>query len=150
MADRLDDRWNHTDYPVLLEAVRLMTTTPDGWARVNHLEEGLANTHTPKDIQDAATRLSRAGYFTINGSFGKAVMRISQPTERALKATGIWPNDDFSDASEDLIRFLDHQVETAPPEERKWWQRVRDTFTEAGQDVAAKVIAEIVARQAGL
>lgn len=69
-------------------------------------------------------------------------------SERARRATGVWPNREHLAA--DVVRVVEERAGTAPEAERPRWQRIRDTFSEAGQEVTAKVIAEIVARQAGL
>jgi hypothetical protein len=147
MTNRLPDRWVNQDYPVLIEVVYLATTRPDRWASIEHLNDALAGRVTPEDIQDSLQRLSSAGFFKATATFG-GIVNATAPSERALRMTGVWP--DREHITEDVLRVVEEQAANAPEADRHRWQRVRDTFADAGQDITAKVIAEIVARQAGL
>jgi len=147
MTDRLDDQWVHRDYPVLREAARIIDagSSPIG-APFRAIVEATGLEFD--DVHRAARALE---------SDSLVELRIVIPVDRgsiknisgeARRKVGLWPDHDHS--TEDLIRYLERQVEDATPADRSRWQRVRDTFADAGQDVTAKVIAEIVARQAGL
>jgi hypothetical protein len=149
MNEPLDDRWNHTDYPVLREVVRLMNEPPgEHSVMIGPVEAALADRLTPDEIQLAAQRLATGGYVDTLGASGKRVLRFTAVSERALRATRVWP--DHSHNSQDIIRLLDVEIENAKPEEKPRLRKLRETAADVGTDIFAKVMAEIVIRQAGL
>src|SRR4051812_38001810 len=106
MPDYLDDQWSTTDYPILREIVRrLMDPTDIRPVLHTHIEESFGDTHTPAEVTLALNRLASYGY--INGIEGgpQLILRVTGVTERAIRATGVWPSSDRA-ATQDLIRFV--------------------------------------------
>jgi hypothetical protein len=69
-------------------------------------------------------------------------------SERALRATGIWP--DEQSAADNLLWVLERKVEEASTaEERGRWVRIRDSFGAAGRDFAVEIAAAMAARSIG-
>lgn len=73
---------------------------------------------------------------------------VDNISERALRAVGVWPND--QQAADQLLWFLERKVEDATnPEDRGRWQKIRDSFGSAGRDFAVEVAAAMAARSMG-
>ena len=68
--------------------------------------------------------------------------------ERGKRAVGEWPSED---PYADLVALLEHRIaKEENPERRSRLQRFLDGVIEAGKDVAAAVLTEVVKRQMGL
>lgn len=142
----LNDRWTTRDYPVL-EWIVGAFDNPDYTAVTDDAISDALNL-SQDDVYAAAKNLDRGGYLAnVTWSFGKG-FRIVDITERALRETGLWPNDEA--VADQLMWFLERKVETASTaDERSRWTKIRDGFVGGGRDVAVELVAAIAARSIG-
>jgi hypothetical protein len=145
MNERSRDRWYSRDLPVLQHIVDALDQGSD-LVDDEAMAEALGITH--EDAVAAIENLERGGYVTdISWTFGPN-FSVTQVTERALRATGIWPNEET--AGDQLLWILEQKVEAATtPEERTRWARIRDSVVGAGREFAIELGAAMAARTMG-
>lgn len=148
MTTLLDDTWTSRDFPVLRELVRLMDEQPVGGVRCGQVESALPDLD-PADIQRAAVNLGRASLIDLRGASGKRFLFCTDVSERALRLTGLWPDEQA--AADHLLWVLEQKAtsETATPEERSRWAKIRDSVGHAGRDIAVELAAAVAARSVG-
>ena len=145
--ERLDDQWARRDFPVLREVVRLMDSDPLANVRVEQVEKAVPHL-TADEVQIAAVNLSRAGHVTIAGASGIRCLRFTNVSEKALRQTGVWPDEE--QAADHLLWFLEQKVATASStEDRTRWQRIRDSLAGAGREFAVELAAAMATRTIG-
>lgn len=143
---RLDEQWTNRDLPVLREVVRRKDEDPTHPIRANEVAQALDMSED--DIQRAAANLERGGYVEIQGAAGLVVHNFKDVSERALRATGVWPDDEA--IADHLLWTLEQKIADATtPDERTKWQKIRDSITGAGRDFAVELAAAMAARSMG-
>lgn len=144
----LDDRWADRDYPILEWIVDQLANQRDE-AEVNN--ETLADAFDDLDERDrlaAVANLQRGGYITnVSHAFGN-MFDVGDITERALRETGIWPNEQAM--ADQLLWYVEQRVNAAvSADERTRWTRIRDALAGAGRDFTVELAAAMATRSLG-
>jgi hypothetical protein len=144
MTEKLNPRYADRDFPVLREIVRLMDESIEGGVRSSQVEAALPALQA-EDIQRAAANLARAGLIDIRGASGVPFLHATNVSERALRMTGLWPDEQA--AGDALLWVLEQKVaDSSTTEERTRWEKIRDSFGSAGRDFAVDLAAALAAR----
>jgi hypothetical protein len=146
------ERWYSRDFPVLLEAARML----DAGNQIDESQVAATLGIDATQVYDAIADLRQSDYlddsaaFTMPGTRGAsmAMPTITRLTERGRRAVGIWPNEE--QAGDQLLWILEQKVEHAGSgDEKSKWQRIRDAVAGAGRDFAVELGAAMAARSLG-
>lgn len=143
MTERLPDRWATRDLPILRHIVDALDQGDD---TVDQDTIADAVDLTAEEVEAGVRNLERGGYVEVQW-FGGGFF-IADMTERALRATGLWPDEQA--AADNLLWVLERKVaDAATPEERSRWTKIRDSFGAAGREFAVELAAAMAARSMG-
>lgn len=145
--DPLPDRWNPRDFPVLIEAARILDTG-ETYASADDIAEALGF-----DVDDViAALVALAGtYLTgnpLNTLGGVSGFFATGLTERGRRAVGLWPSGEGADALVDALRQAEDLVDD--PEEKSLIRRAAGAVGSVSRDVMTDVVAAVIARQSGM
>jgi hypothetical protein len=141
----LNDRWASRDYPVLEWIVQQFDASDRPGITSDSIASQLGI--SPDEAFAAAQNLYRGGYLVDVTMWAGGCM-IGDITERALRETGLWPNEEA--IADSLLWFLEQKIEQATTaDERGRWAKIRDGFAGAGRDVAVEFAAAMATRSLG-
>lgn len=142
---RLQDRWADRDYPVL-EWIVAQFDTPDPEADDTTMTAALGI--SADDAAAAVQNLERGRFLTnVTWAFDNG-FAVGNITERALRETGVWPNNEA--IADQLLWFVQQKIDDATtPDERSRWEKLRGGLLGAGRDVLVDLAAAIAARSVG-
>lgn len=146
MNEKLQDRWAHRDFPLLVAVAR-------------HLDEGEHVVQVSAIAEEMDLPLSdalRASRGLI-GTYlqGKSVDSLAGPmdaiitdlTERGRRATGLWPAGESAEVLIDALRQAEEA--TDDPEEKRNLRHAASAVMSVGRDVMTDVMASVIAKQMG-
>jgi hypothetical protein len=146
--DKLPDRWHSRDYPVLLEAARLL----DAGEMPVSSDDIAANTGLDEDDVVAALEALHGTFTTgqaLNSLGGPMGFFIGGLTERGRRATGLWPDEEH--AADALIELLTKAGdEVSDEEDSSALKRAGRLLRCVPASVLADVTAALIRQQAGL
>lgn len=140
----MTDVWSQRDLPVLRWIVdQFQTADPN----VDDDSIAAALNMPPDDLEVSIQNLERGAYLSnITWTFGG--FHVGNITERALRATGIWPSGEGADALVDALRQAEDTVDD--PEEKTIIRRAAGALGSVSRDVMVDVMAAVIARQSGM
>jgi len=147
VADRLPSNWPR-DMAVLREVVAALQepTDPGATLYLDHTSF-TDNVLTQGELEVALRNLERGGYLEVEWGYGS--FSITEITEKALRASGIWPDEE--QVADQLLWVLEQKVQLASnSDERSRAVKVRDAFASVGRDFTVEVAAAMATRMAGL
>lgn len=146
MVTHLDDVWTSRDFPVLLEAARLIEA---GASYVFEQPLAAATGLDRDQVIRAIVTLQRGGY--VEARLNRGDDRVTSATivdisPQGMREVGLWPSPETG--AERLLAALDTLVEQAPNEaERSRWRKIRDGVAGAGRDVLISIAATVITGQ---
>lgn len=146
MVTHLDDVWTSRDFPVLLEAARLIEA---GEPYVFEQPLAAATGLDRDQVIRAIVTLESGGY--VEARMNRGDDRVSSATivdisPQGMREVGLWPSAETG--AERLLAALDALVEQAPNEaERSRWRKVREGIVGAGRDVLVSIAATVITGQ---
>jgi hypothetical protein len=145
MTEPLSDTWKSREQPVLREVVEELDQYRSSRVSLDSVAE--ATGLSIEEVHRAALNLERGGYVELELDFGSDPA-FKNFTERALRATGMWPDDEkLADA---FLWTLERKVDEAnTPEERSRAAKVRDAIVSAGRDFTIELAAAMASRGMG-
>lgn len=146
-ADRLHDRWNTRDFPVVVAVAREL----DEGTRVVSATD--VATSLEMDFLDVVTAMRALvpGYLVgrpVDSLAGTSEFFINQLTERGRRAVGIWPSGEGVDALVDALRQAEEA--TDDPEEKGILRRASGAVGMVSRDIMVDVVAAVVTKQSGI
>lgn len=151
--EKLTDRWHARDYPVLLEAARLLDSSrpadPDTIAETAGLARDEVDRALDALVEGAYLRRERSEMLDRAGNATHYFGTYLVLAERGRRTVGLWPDEQA--IADRLLWILEQKVnEATSPEERSRWKAIRDSIGSAGRDIAVELAAALAVRTAGM
>lgn len=142
--------WNTDVLPVLLAAGRAhsVSTRPELGVTPDEVADGLGRTRD-EELDRIIYELTRSAYLeqTI-GADQSLVPLYMRLTEKGLQATAGWPGGSGEVVLERLLTLIEQRIdESASPEERSRWERLREGLQGVGRETAAEILGRLIAGQ---
>lgn len=141
--------WTSLELPILEAVLRLEGTGTPMRTQFIASEAGISDEH---EAARGIAALVQAGYLEGKPitAWGDPVPEyiIEQPTERARRTTGQWPNED---PVGQLVRLLEDRIaEVDDPDQKSKLKAFRDAVLAMGQGLATSVLVELLKQRTGL
>jgi hypothetical protein len=144
MTEKLDDVWACRDFPVLVEAARILDRG-DGPVSGGPLIEA---THLTQQQVFSAFDALTPSYLTgesYDSLAGRGDVFFNGITERGRRAVGLWPSGESVDALVDALRKAEDA--TDDPEEKSAIRRAAGAVLGVGREVMTDVMAAVITKQ---
>lgn len=147
MTDKLEDVWTSRDFPVLVEAARLLDRG-DGPVSSAPIVEATELTQSQVFAAFDALTPSYLTGESYDSLGGRGDVFFAGITERGRRAVGLWPSGESVDALVDALRKAEDATDDA--EEKTLLRRAAGAVGSVSRDIMVDVIAAVVSRQSGL
>lgn len=152
-TDRLPDRWESRDRPVLMEIARRLEA--EGGASIDSRQVAAAMSLDEAECARVVVALSEGGYITLAGApitawgTGPLITLVADLTSRGRREVGLWPDQEA--AADALVELLNQAADAVPDEHEAGALRNAGRLLRGVPSaVIADVTAALIRQQTGL